>query len=103
CLTRYEREEWQSDKETRRAEVARVYRVVLLVGDDLNDFISGGRAGVEDRQALFDSTLERWGQEWILLPNPMYGSWEKALTLGTGDLSPQENLELKLQALEAYP
>ncbi|MCB1033150.1 MAG: hypothetical protein KDD47_04875, partial [Acidobacteria bacterium] len=43
-LTRFEREEWQSDKETRRTEVARTYRVVLLVGDDLNDFISGGRA-----------------------------------------------------------
>src|SRR6185295_11372704 len=39
-LTRHERPEWDSsDKTTRRQAVAARYRILLLVGDDLGDFI----------------------------------------------------------------
>ena len=31
---------WTSDKTARRAEIATLYRVLLLVGDDMNDFVS---------------------------------------------------------------
>ena len=35
---------WGSDKNTRRAEIAKSHRILLLMGDDLNDFFSGARA-----------------------------------------------------------
>ena len=41
-LTPGERE-WTSEKSPRRAEVARSFRILLLVGDDLGDFVSGAR------------------------------------------------------------
>jgi len=40
-FTKYEKEEWTSDKKSRRQELAQKYRILLLLGDDLNDFMRG--------------------------------------------------------------
>jgi acid phosphatase len=78
-LLRGERPEWGSEKETRRAAVASRHRVLLLIGDDLGDFLAGARSPVEKRRELMKPHLEKWGRQWIVLPNPGYGSWEEAL------------------------
>lgn len=91
--------EWTSEKSPRRAEVARAFRVLLLIGDDLGDFVSGARARPEERVALAERYAERWQTSWILLPNPYYGSWERALVDNRRDLSDEEILRLKLGRL----
>ena len=73
---------WTSDKTARRAEIAKSYRVLLLVGDDMNDFVSTAKLTPEQRLALAKTHADRWGKSWILLPNAMYGSWERALSPG---------------------
>ena len=79
-LSRHEREDWGSDKRSRRLYLARRYRILLLLGDDLNDFVSGARSGTpEDRIALARRYGDAWGRRWFLFPNPTYGSWEGAL------------------------
>jgi acid phosphatase len=73
---------WGSDKSSRRRHVARDYRILLLLGDDFNDFVSGVRGrGVtlEDRSRLVNQYRSYWGEKWIMLPNPVYGSWEAVL------------------------
>lgn len=73
---------WGSDKSSRRSHVAKDYRILLLLGDDFNDFVSGVRGrGVtlEDRTRLVNQYKSYWGEKWIMLPNPVYGSWEGAL------------------------
>lgn len=71
---------WTSDKTARRAFVAKTHRILLLVGDDLRDFLSVPRgASPADRVALAQRHRERWGDRWFLLPNAMYGSWEQSL------------------------
>ncbi len=71
---------WTSDKTARRAHVARSHRVLLLVGDDLRDFLSTPPGATpEDRVRLARGHADRWGKSWFLLPNPAYGSWERAL------------------------
>ncbi|MEY2981866.1 MAG: hypothetical protein RL562_2093 [Planctomycetota bacterium] len=65
-LTRGERAGWEgSAKASRRAAVARTHSVVLYVGDDRGDFPAEGP--------------EAFGETWFVLPNPMYGSWVRAL------------------------
>lgn len=86
-LTRGERTDWGSDKSTRRAHVARAHRVLLLVGDDLGDFVEAG-TDLATREAALERHAERWGERWIVLPNPMYGSWERALLEGSADPDP---------------
>lgn len=74
-LMRGERPEWaSSDKSVRRAYVAQRYRILALFGDDLHDFVP--RAEFAARE----STLTPWvGERWFVLPNPMYGSWDRDL------------------------
>jgi 5'-nucleotidase (lipoprotein e(P4) family) len=75
-----ERPEWDSEKLARRAAVAKDYRIVLNVGDDLADFLPGvRRASVAERDAARCARADYWGRQWFLLPNPMYGSWLVAL------------------------
>lgn len=76
---------WTSDKTTRRSEVAKTHRVVLLVGDDMNDFVSTASLTPQQRVALAQQHALRWGTSWILLPNPQYGTWERALYPGITD------------------
>ncbi|RME51229.1 MAG: hypothetical protein D6795_08640 [Deltaproteobacteria bacterium] len=78
-LTRHEREGWGSDKTSRRAYVAQRYRILLLLGDDLNDFVSGARTSPSERLSLARRHEDAWGSKWFLFPNPTYGSWEGAL------------------------
>ncbi len=94
-----ERPEWGSDKATRRTEVARSFRILLLLGDDLGDFVSGAQAPPEDRRALAERFADRWQTRWILLPNPDYGSWERALSNNERGLSADEILRRKLARL----
>jgi len=63
-------------KPEHRAMIASRYRVLLLVGDSLEDFMSGSKADSDTRNKLAQHYAERWGREWIMLPNPMYGHWE---------------------------
>ncbi len=76
---------WTSDKTMRRTEVAKNHRILLLIGDDLNDFVSATGLTPEQRNALARAHSDRWGESWILLPNPLYGSWERSLYPGLSD------------------
>lgn len=97
-LSRGERADWGSDKATRRRFIARSYRVLLLVGDDLGDFISEYRGTPQDRvkEALKHS---EWGTRWILLPNPIYGSWEGSLYNFNTQLGKEGILQRKFEQL----
>ncbi|SHH51594.1 5'-nucleotidase, lipoprotein e(P4) family [Thermosipho atlanticus] len=80
-----------SDKEPRRQMVAKKYRIVLLMGDNLNDFSSlFAKKSVEERAALVDKMKEMWGTKFIVLPNPIYGDWEGAIYNYNWGLSPEE-------------
>jgi acid phosphatase len=91
--TRAEREEWDDDdKSGRRADIVSRYRVLLLFGDDLNDFVSGSRASLEERNALVEEYDGYWGSRWFMLPNSTYGGWEGALTEFDYTLAPAPRL-----------
>lgn len=77
-LTKEEKDGWTSDKTSRRAYVAENYRVLLLLGDDLNDFVPA-RGSVEFGRAAIEPHANRIGADWVLIPNPLSGSWERAL------------------------
>jgi 5'-nucleotidase (lipoprotein e(P4) family) len=74
------RENASPSKETRREKVRSRYRIVLLIGDNLNDFndhFSG--KSIADRKAQVDRERTAFGSEYIVIPNPMYGDWESAV------------------------
>lgn len=97
-LVRGEREEWKtSDKGPRRAWVASKYRVLALLGDDLNDFANARDKSREERDRIVQDNAARWGRQWFMLPNAIYGSWDRAITGGRG--TPCEQFDRKMKAL----
>ncbi len=70
------------DKRCRRMAVARQYRVLQLVGDQLGDFISDEGDTPAARAAAVEPYRQWFGQRWFLLPNPIYGGWENVLSPG---------------------
>ena len=70
----------ESSKDARRAAVSAKYRIVMLVGDNLDDFTSAfERKSVAARFAEVDRVRDTWGKRFIVLPNAMYGTWENAI------------------------
>ena len=69
------------DKTKRRKNIAEDYRIVLLLGDQLTDFISTKEAYVyhSDRKKLANKYSDMWGSKWFMITNPTYGRWELSL------------------------
>jgi len=89
-----------TSKSAYRALIASRYRLLLLLGDNLEDFVEGSKADSRSRRELARLHGGRWGREWIILPNPMYGHWE-ATTYGFDyRLSRERQLQHKREALQ---
>lgn len=95
-----EREEWGPDKTSRRDWVAERYRVLMLAGDDLNDFVAARGLSVEARSEIVQRHANKWGTRWIVLANPTYGSWESAILDGLESRSPAAVGRRKLESLQ---
>nr|WP_087519104.1 5'-nucleotidase, lipoprotein e(P4) family [Pseudomonas sp. M30-35] len=69
-----------SNKEPRQKEIAKDYEVVVMLGDNLNDFKRKYYvADVKQREELMTEDKEQFGRKFILFPNPTDGHWLKAV------------------------
>jgi 5'-nucleotidase (lipoprotein e(P4) family) len=92
-----------SDKEERREKARENYEILLYCGDNLGDFSSV----FDDRSANYDldevdEYKNDFGDKFIVLPNPTYGTWEKAIYGGTNRISPEEKNKLRKEALISF-
>lgn len=70
----------ESSKEKRRLKVAEDHDIVLLFGDNLNDFTNVfEKKNVADRSSEATRLKSEFGKRFIVLPNPIYGDWEGAV------------------------
>ena len=77
--------ESDSDKTVRRDQVIVNYDVLLFIGDNLRDFDEmfkdrSNNGGRETVRKMMDEMLDRH----LLLPNPMYGQWERIFKFPEG-------------------
>jgi 5'-nucleotidase (lipoprotein e(P4) family) len=90
-----------ASKESRREKVAARYRIVLLVGDNLNDFAdSFAGKSIAERAAEVDRERAEFGTRFIVVPNPMYGDWENAVYQNKPGLTDAEKRAYRLRALK---
>ncbi|GAA4719617.1 5'-nucleotidase, lipoprotein e(P4) family [Brevibacillus fulvus] len=91
-----------SSKEPRRQQIEQDHHIVLLVGDNLVDFAQVFETKNQaDRNKAVDELKEKFGQSFIILPNPMYGDWETAL-YGEQKLTQEQKLQAREAALTSY-
>ncbi len=93
-----------SGKEERRQAIySQGYNVLLYFGDNLNDFDAGFEKGSpESRYALTDSLQARFGTEYIVTPNAMYGEWEVTLYNFDYSLTPQQRDSIRQSVLKGF-
>ena len=92
-----------SSKETRRQIVAGKYNVIMLFGDNLNDFMNVfENKPIDERFAETDKVKDEWGKRFIVLPNATYGEWENALYNYQKHLTPEQKETLRKQLLKGY-
>ena len=62
------------DKTSRRTLVAKDHRILLLIGDQLTDFIGADESYVfhSERKKIADKYSDMWGTKWFVITNPMY-------------------------------
>ncbi len=72
--------EGTSDKTARRAVVRSTHHVLLLVGDQLRDFDERFKdRSVDNGRNIVDAMHDSLSEHFILLPNPMYGTYRDAI------------------------
>jgi 5'-nucleotidase (lipoprotein e(P4) family) len=92
-----------SSKESRRQIVMKNYHVVMLLGDNLNDFLQAfEKKNIVDRFAETDKVKEEWGKKFIVLPNATYGEWENAIYDYEINLSSQQKETKRKEKLKGY-
>lgn len=93
----------ESSKADRRRHIEDRYTIVLLVGDNLNDFSElFERQSVSDRSATVDQLRNEFGKSYIIIPNPYYGDWENAVFGYRRGLSVDEKNRLRIEALRSF-
>ncbi|CAO3356163.1 5'-nucleotidase, lipoprotein e(P4) family [Azospirillum palustre] len=97
-----EKPDWGSAKGTRRAYIAKDYRIVLLFGDNFGDFSDAYNGSEADRLKAFEAAKEHFGRDWLMLANPGYGSFESAPFGHNFKLSADEKRARKIGALEPW-
>lgn len=93
-----------SSKEPRRLAVSAKYRIVLLMGDNLNDFadVFEKSKTIESRLDAVEQNKNQFGVRFIVLPNPMYGDWESAIYGYNNKLTEEQKAEKRRAGLKGY-
>ncbi|MGE6468753.1 5'-nucleotidase, lipoprotein e(P4) family [Serratia proteamaculans] len=79
------------------------YDIVVYAGDNLNDF--GAATYHKDnaqRRAFVADNQSKFGTEYIVLPNPLYGDWESGMAKDYNKLTPEQKLQIRQQAIKAW-
>lgn len=89
-----------SSKEERRLSIMKDYRVIMLLGDNLNDFTQlFEKKTNSERLAEADKVKADWGQKFIVLPNATYGEWENASFDYQRNLTPDQKNQKLLEKI----
>jgi 5'-nucleotidase (lipoprotein e(P4) family) len=93
---------WTSDKVSRRELVAKDYRILLLIGDQLGDFLPLDETTLEldSRKNLADTYDHMWGSKWFMITNPIYGRWEASIYNNEYPDTEDKLMQMRLEALE---
>lgn len=92
----------ESSKKARRSKIEESHSILLLIGDNLDDF----NELFEDRQldlgfGTVDRERKQFGNRFIMLPNPMYGSWESAVLKNETD-NDLSKAQKRIRQIQSY-
>ena len=94
----------KSAKSARFAEIEKLgYEIVLYAGDNLDDFGDATHRKLNaDRRAFVDQNKQKFGVQYIVLPNANYGGWEGGLAKDYFKKTPEQKVEARLNVIKAW-
>lgn len=92
----------EKGKDGRRSKIEETHKIVMLVGDNLHDFATPKDGSLKGRDEFVKETAKEWGDKYIMLPNPMYGSWEGTLYNNDFKKSDDEKDQLRKAPLKVF-
>jgi 5'-nucleotidase (lipoprotein e(P4) family) len=89
-----------SNKEIRQAEIMQSHEVVVMLGDNLNDFRRKFyvRGDIDGRIAAMEEDKHLFGMQYVMFPNPTDGHWLAAIFGESEPPASAENREILRQA-----
>ena len=92
-----------SSKEERKKTIAQTHEIVMLMGDNMNDFsFLFEKKSPADRTKVADNFATDFGNRFIVLPNPVYGDWESSLYHFNYKLNPAQKDSAIRVSLDTY-
>ncbi len=88
-----------SSKESRRKAISEKFDVLLLIGDNLADFdVVFDNRNDDLGVGAVKENMSKFGDRFIILPNPMYGPWINAAIKNAAGKSTREKIINTLQS-----
>jgi len=80
------------------------YEIILLIGDNLADFeeVFERQLSISERKGIADGMKESFGRKFIVLPNILYGDWQKTLENGDPTMIYQEDREGASRYIQSF-
>ncbi len=95
--------EGRGKKQARRDIVSATHNIIMLIGDNIFDFADfNGARNQEERYSEIDKNRDKFGKEYIIIPNSMHGSWKKALIDYSKKLSSDERFNMYVENLKLF-
>ena len=92
-----------SSKEERRLTVGTTHTIIMLMGDNLNDFTKAFEKGnIAQRFTETDKEKAEWGRKFIVLPNATYGEWVNAVYDYQRGLTPGQKEMKRVEKVKGY-
>ena len=92
-----------SSKEERKKSIEENHTIVLLMGDNMNDFsFLFEKKQPDERAKVADNFAADFGNRFIVLPNPVYGDWEFSLYHYNYSLTPTQKDSVIKASLYSY-
>ncbi len=92
-----------SSKEIRKNTIAQTHNIVMLIGDNLNDFSNlFEKKSSDERETIVNNFSAEFGNRFIVLPNPVYGDWESSLYNYDYSLTPAQKDSIIKSAIRGY-
>lgn len=93
----------EHSKEKRRQNVMKDHKIIMLFGDNLEDFdqVFEGELNKARREDVAKNKME-FGRKFFVLPNLLYGSFEGGFAEGYSKFTPEEKHNARLKTFSAW-
>lgn len=92
-----------SDKVFRVDTIRENHNVLMYLGDNLGDFPEGVHdKSNEERSEIVDNIYEKFGTEYFIFPNTIYGDWDEATYNYDDSKSDRELINSRIEAIDNY-